>query len=39
MIRFIRFIDRISTFVGKTFAWLIVILTLHVCWRSARATC
>ncbi|KRA01998.1 TRAP transporter small permease subunit [Achromobacter sp. Root565] len=35
MIRIIRFIDRISTFVGKTFAWLIVMLTLHVCWEVA----
>ncbi|AVJ28422.1 TRAP transporter small permease subunit [Achromobacter spanius] len=35
MIRIIRFIDRISTFVGKTFAWLIVVLTLHVCWEVA----
>lgn len=35
MIRIIRFIDRISTFVGQTFAWLIVVLTLHVCWEVA----
>ncbi|EHK62926.1 TRAP transporter small permease subunit [Achromobacter arsenitoxydans] len=35
MIRIVRFIDRISTFVGKTFAWLIVVLTLHVCWEVA----
>ncbi len=35
MIRIVRFIDRISTFVGKTFAWLIVALTLHVCWEVA----
>ncbi|MFJ3459941.1 TRAP transporter small permease subunit [Achromobacter spanius] len=35
MIRIIRFIDRISTFVGKTFAWLIVVLTVHVCWEVA----
>lgn len=33
MIRFVRFIDRTSTFVGKTFAWLIVVLTAHVCWE------
>ncbi|GFN28247.1 TRAP transporter small permease subunit [Achromobacter denitrificans] len=35
MLRIIRFIDRISTFVGQAFAWLIVILTLHVCWEVA----
>ncbi|WP_312429181.1 TRAP transporter small permease subunit [Achromobacter sp.] len=35
MIRFVRFIDSISTLVGKTFAWLIVVLTLHVCWEVA----
>ena len=35
MIRIIRFIDRISTFVGQAFAWLIVVLTLHVCWEVA----
>lgn len=35
MIRIVRFIDRLSTFVGKTFAWLIVVLTLHVCWEVA----
>ncbi|WP_431831895.1 TRAP transporter small permease subunit [Achromobacter mucicolens] len=31
----VRFIDSISTLVGKTFAWLIVALTLHVCWEVA----
>ncbi|CAB3876198.1 TRAP transporter small permease subunit [Achromobacter piechaudii] len=35
MLRLIRLIDRVSTFVGKTFAWLIVVLTLHVCWEVA----
>ncbi|CAB3658507.1 hypothetical protein LMG26685_03124 [Achromobacter mucicolens] len=35
MIRTVRFIDSISTLVGKTFAWLIVVLTLHVCWEVA----
>lgn len=35
MIRIVRFIDSISTLVGKTFAWLIVVLTLHVCWEVA----
>jgi TRAP-type mannitol/chloroaromatic compound transport system permease small subunit len=35
MIRLIRLIDRISTFVGQTFAWLIVVLALHVCWEVA----
>ncbi|WP_459614227.1 TRAP transporter small permease subunit [Bordetella sp. 2513F-2] len=35
MIRLIRLIDRLSTFVGQAFAWLIVVLTLHVCWEVA----
>ena len=35
MLRLVRLIDRVSTFVGKTFAWLIVVLTLHVCWEVA----
>jgi len=35
MIGIVRFIDSISTLVGKTFAWLIVALTLHVCWEVA----
>lgn len=35
MIRLIRLIDRISTFVGQAFAWLIVVLALHVCWEVA----
>ena len=26
-------IDAMSTFIGKTFAWLIVVLTLHVSWE------
>jgi TRAP-type mannitol/chloroaromatic compound transport system permease small subunit len=26
-------IDATSTFIGKTFAWLIVVLTLHVSWE------
>jgi len=25
--------ERISTFVGKLFAWLIVVLTIHICWE------
>jgi len=28
-------IDRLSTWVGKAFAWLIVILTVHICWEVA----
>jgi len=28
-------IDRLSTWVGKAFAWLIVILTIHICWEVA----
>ena len=35
MIRIVRFIDSISTLGGKTFAWLIVVLTVHVCWEVA----
>ncbi|KCV22395.1 hypothetical protein CC56_0380, partial [Bordetella pertussis H934] len=37
MLRLIRLVDRLSTFVGQAFAWLIVVLTLHICWEvSAR---
>jgi len=28
-------VDRISTWVGQAFAWLIVVLTLHICWEVA----
>jgi len=30
---FLVAIERLSTFVGKVFAWLIVVLTLHICWE------
>jgi TRAP-type mannitol/chloroaromatic compound transport system permease small subunit len=33
MMAFIRFVDRLSTAVGKAFAWLILALTLHVAWE------
>ncbi|ARP92842.1 hypothetical protein CAL14_18335 [Bordetella genomosp. 9] len=33
MMAFIRFVDRLSTAVGKAFAWLILALTLHICWE------
>ncbi|WP_427184151.1 TRAP transporter small permease subunit [Bordetella bronchialis] len=33
MMDFIRFVDRLSTAVGKAFAWLIVALTLHIAWE------
>jgi TRAP-type mannitol/chloroaromatic compound transport system permease small subunit len=33
MMAFIRFVDRLSTAVGKAFAWLIVALTLHIVWE------
>lgn len=33
MAALIRFVDQLSTLVGKTFAWLIVALTLHICWE------
>jgi len=26
-------VDRLSTWVGQAFAWLIVVLTLHTCWE------
>lgn len=35
MLKLIRMVDRLSTFVGKTFAWLIVVLTVHICWEVA----
>jgi len=28
-------IDKLSTWVGKAFAWLIVVLTFHICWEVA----
>jgi len=31
-------IDKISTFVGQAFSWLIVTLTLLISWRCSRAT-
>src|SRR6478736_2669647 len=27
------FVDKVSTWVGQTFAWLIVTLTLLICWE------
>ena len=37
MLKLIRMVDRLSTFVGQAFAWLIVVLTVHICWEvSAR---
>jgi len=30
---FLVAIERTSTFVGKVFAWLIVVLTIHICWE------
>jgi len=30
---FLSSVDRLSTWVGQAFAWLIVILTVHVCWE------
>lgn len=33
MMAFIRFTDRLSTAVGKAFAWLILALTLHISWE------
>lgn len=33
MQKFLLFIDKVSTFVGHTFSWLIVVLTLHVTWE------
>lgn len=33
MLKLIRMVDRLSTFVGQAFAWLIVILTVHICWE------
>ncbi|CAP42904.1 TRAP transporter small permease subunit [Bordetella petrii] len=33
MLKLIRMVDRLSTFVGQAFAWLIVVLTVHICWE------
>jgi TRAP-type mannitol/chloroaromatic compound transport system permease small subunit len=33
MQKFLFFVDRISTWVGKAFAWLILVLTLQVSWE------
>ena len=33
MNKFLTFTDRLSTLVGQAFAWLIVILTFHICWE------
>jgi len=30
---FLVSIERLSTLVGKVFAWLIVVLTIHICWE------
>jgi len=30
---FLVSIERLSTLVGKVFAWLIVVLTVHICWE------
>ncbi len=35
MLKFLFFVDRISTWVGKAFAWLIVLLTLSIVWEVA----
>ena len=35
MNKFLTFVDRLSTLVGQAFAWLIVILTFHICWEVA----
>jgi len=32
---FLTGVDRLSTLVGQAFAWLIVVLTAHVCWEVA----
>jgi TRAP-type mannitol/chloroaromatic compound transport system permease small subunit len=31
--RFVYFVDRINTFIGKTVAWSIVALTFAVCYE------
>ena len=33
MQKLLLFIDKVSTFIGHTFSWLIVVLTLHVTWE------
>lgn len=33
MQKLLLFIDKVSTFVGHAFSWLIVVLTLHVTWE------
>ena len=33
MQRFLLSVDKISTFVGHAFSWLIVVLTLQVSWE------
>ena len=33
MQKILLFIDRLSTWVGKAFSWVIVLLTLHVSWE------
>ncbi len=33
MIRFIHFVDDISTWVGKAFSWAVVLLTIGVCYE------
>jgi len=32
---FLNGVDRLSTWIGQAFAWLIVVLTVHVCWEVA----
>src|SRR5437879_6614453 len=33
MQKLLLFVDRISTWVGQAFSWLIVALTLHIAWE------
>ena len=33
MQRLLLFVDKLSTFVGHAFSWLIVVLTLQVSWE------
>ncbi len=33
MQKFLLFVDKISTWVGHAFSWLIIVLTLHVSWE------
>lgn len=33
MQKVLLFVDRVSTWVGQAFSWLIIVLTLHVSWE------